>query len=151
MPRCPSRRSSTARIRPRTSAPPPACCGPAACSAVCDDVLTAAGATASPRDAQRIEEFRAGWRISSLLTVDEIGRHAAGAGLTLVGDDDLTPYLALHRPRDRVVRLLVAATRPLPLRGEYWWSLAGGDALRHCLATGLFGYRLLLFRRSAEA
>ena len=119
--------------------------------AVCDDVLTAAGAAASPRDAQRIEEFRAGWRISSLLTVDEIGRHAAGAGLTLVGDDDLTPYLALNRPRDHVVRLLVAATRPLPLRGEYWWSLAGGDALRHCLATGLFGYRLLLFRRSAEA
>ena len=118
---------------------------------LCDDVLTAAGAAAAPRGARRVEEYRTGWRVASLLTVDEIGRLAAGAGLVPLSDDDLTPYVALHRPRDRGLRLLVAAARPLRLHGEHWWSLAGGDALRHCLATGLMQYRLLVFRRPAEA
>jgi cyclopropane fatty-acyl-phospholipid synthase-like methyltransferase len=117
---------------------------------VCDDVLTPAGAAAAPADARRIDEFRAGWRIGSLLTVADVTAHAAAAGLALVRDDDLTPYLRLRRPRDRWIGRLVAAARPLRLRGEYWSSLAGGDALQHCLSTGLVSYRLLVFRRSAE-
>jgi hypothetical protein len=44
---------------------------------------------------------------------------------------------------------MVAATRPLRLRSEYWWSLAGGDALAYCLEHGLVSYRLLVFRRGA--
>ncbi len=112
---------------------------------VCDDLMTPAGASAQPAEARRIDEFRAGWRIGSLLTVDEAVHHAAGARLTLVRDDDLTPYLELRRPRDRWIGRLVAAARPLRLRGEYWSSLAGGDALQHCLTTGLVGYRLLVF------
>ncbi len=115
---------------------------------VCDDVLTPAGAAAGPREARRIDAFRTGWRIGTLLTVDDAARQAADAGLTPVRDDDLTPYLRLRRPRDRWIGLLVTATRPLRLRGEYWSSLAGGDALQHCLASGLVGYRLLVFRRS---
>jgi cyclopropane fatty-acyl-phospholipid synthase-like methyltransferase len=114
---------------------------------VCDDVLTPSGAAAPPSEARRIEEFRAGWRIGSLLTVDEAAAHATRAGLTLVRDDDLTPYLELRRPRDRWIARLVKATRPLRLRGEYWSSLAGGDALQHCLSTGLVSYRLLVFSR----
>jgi SAM-dependent methyltransferase len=117
---------------------------------VCDDVLTPAGAAAPPRQARRLEEYRTGWRVASLITAAEATRHAAGAGLEAVRDDDLTPYLDLRRPRDRGLQVLIAATRPLRLRGEYWWSLAGGDALRHCLATGLITYRLLVFRRGAD-
>ncbi len=117
---------------------------------VCDDVLTPAGAAAPPREARRIDEFRRGWRIGSLLTVAEATRLAADAGLTLVRDDDLTPYLDLRRRRDRWIGLMVAASRPLRLRGEYWSSLAGGDALQHCLANGLVGYRLLVFERGLD-
>lgn len=117
---------------------------------VCDDLLTPAGAAAPPREARRIDTFRAGWRIGSLLTVADATGVAADAGLTLVRDDDLTPYLDLGRQRDRWIRRLVAAARPLRLRGEYWSSLAGGDALQHCLATGLVAYRLLVFRRDPE-
>jgi SAM-dependent methyltransferase len=117
---------------------------------VCDDVLTAGGAAASPRQARRLEEYRTGWRVASLITAEEMMRHAAGVGLERVRDDDLTPYLTLRRPRDYGLRVLIAGTRPLRLRGEYWWSLAGGDALRHCLATGLIAYRLLVFRREAD-
>jgi SAM-dependent methyltransferase len=117
---------------------------------VCDDVLTAAGAAAASGQARRLSEYRTGWRVASLITGEEAARHAAAAGLVAVRDDDLTPYLDLRRPRDRGIRLLIAATRPLRLRGEYWWSLAGGDALRYCLATGLIAYRLLVFRRDAD-
>ena len=73
---------------------------------------------------------------------------AAAAGLAPVRDDDLTPYLELRRPRDRALALLVAAARPLPLRGDYWRSLVGGDALQRCLGSGLLAYRLLVLRRA---
>lgn len=43
--------------------------------------------------------------------------------------------------------MLVGVTRPLRSRSEYWWSLAGGDALQYCLAAGLVSYRLLVFKR----
>jgi SAM-dependent methyltransferase len=117
---------------------------------ICDDVLTPAGAAASPRQARSLEEYRTGWRVASLITGADAVRYAAGAGLDGVRDHDLTPYLALRRPRDHGIRLLIASTRALRPRGEYWWSLAGGNALRHCLATGLLAYRLLVFRRDAD-
>jgi cyclopropane fatty-acyl-phospholipid synthase-like methyltransferase len=118
---------------------------------LCDDVLTAAGATATARDVRRIEEFRAGWRLASLLTADELRRHARGAGFEPVSDADLTPWVRLRRPRDYGLRALIATSRPLRLRGDVWWSLAGGDALRHCQARRLISYRLLVFRRAGDA
>lgn len=117
---------------------------------LCDDLLTRAGAAAPPRAARQIERFRDGWRLASLVTVDEVTRLATAAGLRNIDDDDLTPYLELGRPRDRGVGLLVAVTRPLRLRGEYWASLAGGHALQRCLASDLVGYRLLVFQRAPD-
>lgn len=115
---------------------------------VCDDLLAPAGVAAAPAGARRLDEFRTGWRVGSLVTAAAAARDAAAAGLTLVTDDDLTPYLELRRPRDRWIRAMVAATRPLRPRGDYWWSLAGGSALQDCLAEGLVEYRLLVLRRS---
>ena len=117
---------------------------------ICDDVLTATGARATGRDARRLEEFRTGWRLASLITVEDAARHAADAGFSSTGDDTLTPYLRLRRPRDRALGVLATAARPLRPRGEYWWSLVGGNALRCCLDTGLVDYRLLVFRRDDE-
>jgi SAM-dependent methyltransferase len=116
---------------------------------ICDDLLTPAGAAPTGTQARRLAQFRAGWRVASLVTVEAATRLGAAAGLRLVSDDDLTPFLELRRPRDRWIAALVAAARPLPSRwrGEYWHSLAGGDALQRCLSTGLVGYRLLGFRR----
>jgi SAM-dependent methyltransferase len=116
---------------------------------LCDDLLAPRGVRPSPRDSRRLDEFRTGWRVGSLVTADAAARDAAAAGLDLVTDDDLTPYLGLRRPRDRWISLMVAATRPLRPTGEYWASLAGGSALQHCLATGLVEYRLLVLRRPA--
>ncbi len=119
--------------------------------AICDDWLTARGAAAAGRDARRVMDFRAGWRIGSLLTVAQAVEVAAGTGFAPVMDDDLTPYLELGRPRDRAVAAMVAVTRPFRPRGEYWRSLAGGDALQQCLRRGLVAYRLLVLRRAVES
>lgn len=115
--------------------------------AVCDDVLTPRGERAGGHEAEWLRTFRAGWRIGSLITPATAIDLAADAGLGLVCDDDLTPFLELGRPRDRAIRLMVAATRRFAPRGDYRASLAGGDALQRCLASGLVEYRLLVFAR----
>ena len=117
---------------------------------VCDDLLTPSGATATPRLAPRLDTFRRGWRVASLVTVEHLAELAATAGLTLTDDRDLTPYLQLRRPRDRAIGVFVAATRRFPRRSDYWWSLAGGDALQRCLAADLIAYRLLTFRQEPD-
>ncbi|MGI5238266.1 SAM-dependent methyltransferase [Dactylosporangium sp. CA-139066] len=115
---------------------------------VCDDFLTPAAAAPglAPRRARRLAEFRDGWRVGSLLSVEQVAAAAAEHGLVLEDDLDLTPHLELRRPRDRFIAALVAAGRPLPLRGEYWRMLSGGDALQWCLLNGLLNYRVLRFR-----
>ena len=113
---------------------------------VCDDLLTSTGAHAHGQQSRWLEAFRVGWRIGSLVTVDIAARQAEAAGFACVGDDDLTRYLKLRRPRDRAIGAFVAATRPLRPRGEYWQSLVGGDALQRCLAAGLVSYRVIVFR-----
>ncbi|GAA2336290.1 SAM-dependent methyltransferase [Dactylosporangium salmoneum] len=117
---------------------------------VCDDFRTPAAAAPDlpPRQARRLAEFRDGWRVGSLLTVEQVRAAAAGAGLDLARDTDLTPHLELRRPRDRFIAALVTAGRPLRPRGEYWRMLSGGDALQWCLLGGLLQYRFLEFRRA---
>jgi SAM-dependent methyltransferase len=114
---------------------------------ICDDFL-ARSDPLSPRHARWLQDFRLGWRVGSLITA-ECGRELArDAGFSPVEDLDLTPYLELRRPRDRAVGLLMALTRPMPIAGEYWRSLAGGDALQHALGSGALHYRFLRFERS---
>lgn len=117
---------------------------------VVDDVLGPGGSTPSPREQRLLDRFRTGWRVGSLLTVGEAAAAASSAGLRLVTDDDLTGWVELRRPRDRAVSVAVALTRRLPARarGDYWWSLAGGDALQRCLTTRLVEYRFLVFERA---
>jgi cyclopropane fatty-acyl-phospholipid synthase-like methyltransferase len=114
---------------------------------VCDDFLTPQAPAAPPRGARRLAEFRDGWRVGSLLTVEQVRAAAAKHGLALADDIDLTPHLELRRPRDRFIAALVAAGRPLRVNGEYWRMLAGGDALQWCLLNGLLNYRVLTFTR----
>lgn len=117
--------------------------------ALVDDALAAPADRLTGRDARLVERFRAGWRVESLLTVDRLTALAAEAGLVPVEDRDLTPYLELRRPRDRALTVLLAVARPL-LRGEYWRSLDGGDALQHALLRGLLSYRFLTWERPAD-
>lgn len=115
---------------------------------LCDDFLAARGGSVTGVEGRWLEDFRNGWRVGSLIEVADAVGHATAAGLTLVRDDDLTPYLELRRPRDRAVRTLATVAKPLMRRGQYLSSLVGGDAVQRCLVARLVTYRLLAFERS---
>lgn len=111
---------------------------------VVDDVLADHAAdVADPR----LEDFRAGWHVGSLLTVPEAARTAAGAGLALVHSVDLSALQRLARPRDRLIRACQPVLRRARRRSAWAQSLVGGDALQHCHLEGLLQYRMLRFVR----
>ena len=109
---------------------------------VIDDIR----ATDSPDPA--LEDFQAGWHASSLLSLAELEAHAAAAGLTLTGSRDLSALQRLGRPRDRLIHALLPLLRRARSRSFWAQSMVGGDALQHCLRTGLIEYRLLRWERA---
>ena len=97
----------------------------------------------------RLDDFRAGWHVSSLLSVPEAARLAAGAGLELEESTDLSSLQRLGRPRDRVLRVVQPLLRRFMNRSVWAESMVGGDALQRCHQQGLLEYRLLRFTRLA--
>jgi hypothetical protein len=73
---------------------------------LCDDFLGRAA------DDRWVQEFRRGWRASSLLRPEALDDLAVAHGFELVEDRDLTPLLELDCPRDQALGLLIALTRP---------------------------------------
>ncbi len=115
---------------------------------ICDDFLTSSDPPASPRIGRWLADFRTGWQVGSLLTVDRVRTVAAAHGLVLVGDLDLTPHLELRRLRDRWITLLVGLGGVFHPTGHYWQSLVAGDALQWLLIHGVLNYRFLELQRS---
>ncbi len=95
----------------------------------------------------RLDDFRRGWHIGTLLAVPEAARLAAVAGLDLVTSRDLSSLQRLGRPRDRLLRAAQPVLRQLLGRSVWVDSLVGGDALQRCHQQGLLEYRLLRFVR----
>lgn len=119
---------------------------------ICDDFLNSAEPPDSPRATRWLKEFRTGWRVGSLVTVDQVRELSRARGLEVARDIDLTDALELRRPRDRAISALVAAGRVFRPTGEYWQALIGGNALQVALGSGLLSYRLLvLHQRPAES
>ena len=121
---------------------------------VCDDFLTSAGrAASSERERRLLDDVRRGWLANTLVTTAEAGALATSAGLTLRENLDLTPFLELDRPRDRLIAALVALGRRLPVepRGFGWRSLVGGRALQAALGAGLVEYRFLVWQRRGSS
>ena len=103
---------------------------------------------ATDRQDPALEDFKEGWHAASLLSVTEFEAHAARAGLTLVASRDLSSMQRLGRPRDRFIHAVLPLLRRASSRSYWAQSLVGGDALQHCLRTGLIEYRLLRFMRA---
>ena len=94
-----------------------------------------------------LDDFRNGWHVSSLLSVQEASRLAADAGLELEGSTDLSSLQRLGRPRDRVLRVVQPLLRRFMNRSVWAESMVGGDALQRCHQQGLLEYRLLRYAR----
>jgi SAM-dependent methyltransferase len=114
---------------------------------VCDDVLRGAGGHAAER---AIRRFADGWHAASLLDADALRALAAERGFAHVSTEDLTPYLELGRPRDRIVAAAAAVAGRLPYARARFGHLVGGSALQTCLARGWIGYELAVFRRAGR-
>jgi SAM-dependent methyltransferase len=116
---------------------------------VCDDFLTTAGRTDRSESTRRcLDDVRAGWLANTLVGVERADSLARASGLELTKNLDLTPFLELGRPRDRLISLVVTLGRRLPLRGYTWRSLIGGSALQRALVAGLLEYRFLVWRKA---
>jgi cyclopropane fatty-acyl-phospholipid synthase-like methyltransferase len=96
-----------------------------------------------------LEDFKAGWHAASLLSVAELEALAARAGLRLVASRDLSAMQRLGRARDRFIHAAQPVLRRAAERSFWAQSMVGGDALQHCLRTGLIEYRLLRCERAA--
>jgi SAM-dependent methyltransferase len=111
---------------------------------ICDDVRR----PVNTRQARRaIDRFQAGWHVNSLLEPDDLRSRAGEAGFRHESTEDLSPYLELRRPRDRVIGAAVAIAAWLPLERTRLGPLIGGSALQKCLAAGWIGYDLMVFER----
>jgi cyclopropane fatty-acyl-phospholipid synthase-like methyltransferase len=119
---------------------------------LCDDWMTGRDRGFRARE-HCLEQFRAGWRIGSLHTVAEFAAMSERAGLRLLEDLDLTPYLRLGRPRDRVIDLVLGAAGVLPwvrdrmVERPFWANMIGGSALQVGLSQRWLEYRLLVLER----
>lgn len=116
--------------------------------ALCDDFL---GRAAEPAEERWLDGFRLGWHVSSLVAPGTADELAAEHGLELVRDEDLTPFLELERPRDRLLRVYVWLRRPFGGTSKRFLSLSGGDALRQCLKRGLVTYRYRVWRLRGDS
>ncbi|MFO8063834.1 MAG: class I SAM-dependent methyltransferase [Spirochaetota bacterium] len=108
---------------------------------ICDDTLENPDAA----DTDVVRAFRRGWHAHSLLTVNRVAELARAAGLRVREDRDLTQYVELRRPRDRVIRLIAPLFPRLGLKGPFWDNMYGGNALQKGLLSGLIQYRYMVF------
>jgi ubiquinone/menaquinone biosynthesis C-methylase UbiE len=121
---------------------------PAGALVVCDDVLR----RVDGRKAERaIHRFKRGWHVNSLLPAGELQSLAREAGFEHESTDDLSSYLELRRPRDRVIDAAVAVVGRLPLEATRFGPLVGGSALQKSLARGWIGYDLMVFTARQNA
>jgi SAM-dependent methyltransferase len=118
---------------------------PGGCLVICDDFRRS---TSAPAAIEAIDRFRRGWHVNTLLHADELQALAAAAGLTHESTTDLSAYIDIGRPRDRLVDALAAPLEWLPWRWSQLDPWLGGSALQRCLRHGWIGYDFAVFRRA---
>ena len=114
-----------------------------------DDFLTEKG-NSEPlpvKHQQWLESVEKGWMAGSLITPTQAGLYAKGGNLSLIQNENLTPYLELRRLRDQLISVMVQLIGKWAYQSTYFRSLRGGDALQKCLLHGLLEYRMLVFEK----
>ena len=121
---------------------------------ICDDFRADSALPRRSREAAKggadraLEQFREGWHVNTLVTVDELRSLAHAAGFEHESTQDLTPYLRIGRPRDRLIGAFLGVLNWLPVDARRFDDLIGGHALQTCLSHGWIAYQLCIFRRT---
>lgn len=115
---------------------------------ICDDFLaefTIQTQSNSSSKLRWLKQFRKGWHISNLLTLDQAIAFAELAGFHHIESRDLTPWL--HNLHPLLLSFLSRITL-LPLPFSYWQNLSGGSALQVCQQNGWTKYHALILEKS---
>ena len=113
---------------------------------VVDDMLVRPEAALDADSARLVATFRRGWHLGHVPDPAGLAQAAAGAGLTCVADEDLTPHLRLTRLRDRALRAVAPVADAAGLgRWPVFSNMIGGNALTCAYLRGLMRYRLMVF------
>jgi len=110
---------------------------------ICDDFRRP---TPEPQADRAIERFCRGWHVNALLDRQTLHALAASHGFAHDSTMDLSPYLELGRPRDRVLNAVLPLLNLLPINAGRLDYLVGGSALQQCLARGWVAYEMATFR-----
>jgi SAM-dependent methyltransferase len=114
---------------------------------ICDDFRRSG---AGPEATDAIERFCRGWHVNSLLEPDDLRSAAKAAGFEHESTADLTPFVDIGRPRDRLVDVMAGSLERLPFRWSRLDPWLGGSALQTCLRNGWLGYDFVVFRVPSE-
>jgi SAM-dependent methyltransferase len=115
-----------------------------------DDFLSAEAGVLRGRSLRRVGDFKAGWRVPGVCTIDVCVAAARGCALYPISDTDLTPLVRLGRIRDRVISVFSPIFRFLGLIDvPFFGNMIGGNALQIGLREGFLQYRILVFRKAS--
>ena len=96
----------------------------------------------------QVSALRKGWRLKSLCAVSECTNAAERNGLRVVSQTDLTGFIRLGRPRDRLISLFSPLMERLQLVGiPFFGNMIGGNALQMGLQGGYLKYHMLVLRK----
>ena len=114
---------------------------------ICDDFRRP---TVGAEVTAAIERFCRGWHVNTLLEPGDLHALARAAGFEHESTTDLTPFVDIGRPRDRLVDLLADPVERLPWRWSRLDPWLGGSALQTCLRNGWLGYDFVVFRSASD-
>ena len=107
---------------------------------VLDDVVMHAD-----KPSRALDTYRRHWLAPGVQPLEAMVEWANDAGLRLVRNKNLTPWIRLGRPRDQIIRLSRPLWSWLTHTSQYAKSLSGGDARQSCLQCGETEFQLLEF------
>ena len=118
-----------------------------------DDDLSDQTRSEGLTDRQRrlLETYQRHWLLPGLRDLPTLKALAKAQGFSLIQVQNLTPYLRLRRPRDKLISVWVRLMGSRMERGYYRRALVGGDAKQKCYLAGLIHYRLLVFEKRPHA
>ncbi len=115
---------------------------------VADDFLSLEASRLSVHAQRQIADFKAGWHVPSLCTVEGFTQAAAQYGFTPVRSLELSNLIRLARPRDRVIARLSPLFRRLNLIDvPFLGNMIGGNALQIGLRERFLRYHLLVLQK----
>ena len=118
-----------------------------------DDTLSDRSRPEGLTDRQRrlLDTYQRHWFLPGLRDLSTLKALAKAQGFSLITDQNLTPYLRLRRPRDKLISVWVKLMGSRMERDYYRRALLGGDAKQKCYLAGLIHYRLLVFKKRPNA